>query len=314
MSSSAEIERQAAEWLMRREDSVWSADDQASLDDWLAVDPLHKVALWRLECGWEWAERISALGTATRRDENRRRRHLVLALVGAMAAGLVLAIGLWLVWTPAYEHETLVGERKTVALLDGSRMELNTSTRVRTHFADERREVWLESGEAYFDVAHDPSRPFVVHAGPRTITVLGTRFSVLRIGKAIRVAVADGRVAITDADRPSTAPPQWVIGRGDMAVVESGSLLLAPSSETKVDNALAWRRGMLTFDQMTLAEAASEFNRYNEKKLIISDPSVASIRIGGSFSALDAEAFAKLIERGFGLAVKDDGESIRISE
>jgi transmembrane sensor len=198
-----------------------------------------------------------------------------------------------------------------VPLADGSRVELNTSTRLRAKVSHDRRIVWLDRGEAYFEVAHDASRPFVVYAGARRITVLGTKFLVRREGEGVEVAVVEGRVRV-DPIRQQRARPA-VLTRGDLALAKGEATLLAPPSIQKVETELSWREGMLVFDRSTLADAVTEFNRYNRRKLVVEGDAAANVRIGGSFEAQNIDAFARLLQQAFGLSVKDDGEEIVIS-
>ena len=211
-------------------------------------------------------------------------------------------------------YATAIGGHEIVPLPDGSRIELNTDTRVRTSFSEATRSVWLERGEAYFDVARDPSRPFVVYAGNRRVTVLGTKFSVRLDPDANRVqlAVAEGRVQLEELRVSEPAPPMIAIG-GEKVIAEGTSLRVESRSGKILATDLSWRQGLLTFDQTTLAAAADEFNRYNRKQLVV-EPAAAEIRIGGSFEAANVDGFVRLLHDGFGLNVAESDSEILISE
>lgn len=324
-----QIEEQAARWLMRRGEPEWNAGDQAALDGWLSQSMAHKAAYWRLEHGWRQADRIGSLGDAVTparrpfRESWARRAWQPLAIAASIAL-VVVAVGSQF-RTPAKEGgvevahaqtiTTTVGARKFVPLDDGSRIELNTATVLRAAVTPESREVWLDQGEAYFEVRHSDRIPFVVHAGPRTITVLGTRFSVRRDGGKVTVSVVEGRVRVEDT-KPSPgvrAGSSSIITGGDVAITEGSSTLVAAKSPERVENTLAWRDGMLTFDQVTIGEAAAEFNRYNLRKIVIDDPAVAAIRIGGTFRATNVDAFVRLLHDAYGLQIRIDGNEVRIS-
>lgn len=322
MSAAREIEDRAARWLIRREEPDWSDRDQAELDAWLEQSLAHKAAFWRLDHGWREADRIRSLGLASEpgRDsaEARMGRWWKPA---ALAASLAAVVGVGALQlgqhapAPAIveaRYHTPVGGRTTVPLPDGSRIELNTATAVRTAITAYRRKVWLDRGEAYFDVAHVEGRPFEVHAGDRIIMVLGTKFSVRRDADRVMVSVIEGRVRIEDSDPAETAPSA-ILTAGDVAIARGPSTLLTARSEARVESALAWRDGMLTFDQTTLADAAAEFNRYNRRPIVISDPAAASIRIGGTFRASNVDAFVRLLRDAYGLRVEHDPEAVRIS-
>lgn len=305
------IEQQAAEWLARRERADWSADDQGALDAWLDADTAHKLAYWRLEHGWAKVGRLAALRGAVAASRSRRwRPAAIAAAIGAIAlAGVVLFIGLP---RDQQRYETPVGGHGTMPLADGSRVELSTDTRVRAAVTEARREVWLDRGEAYFEVQHDRSRPFVVWAGDRKVTVLGTKFSVRRDGDQVRVAVLEGRVQVAPAKPADDADAQIAV-RGDIVLAKGASTLLSSASTDQVARALSWRRGMLTFDRTTLAEAAAEFNRYSTTKLVLDDEETAAIRIGGTFQSDNAVAFARLLGDAYGLHVVEHDDEIVIS-
>jgi transmembrane sensor len=245
-----------------------------------------------------------------------------------IAASMVLAAAAcsWLGWRYTQDwqsahYATAVGARQQVALADGSVLTLNTATQLRTLVNQSGRKVWLEDGEAYFDIAHDKKHPFVVIAGDRRITVLGTRFVVRRQGEQVNVVVEEGRVQIASAQASEgsggsggagdVAPT--VVVRNQAAVAHAGNVLVMPKAPKQIDDELSWRQGKLVFDQTTLGDAATQFNRYNTRKLVIADAAVARIRIGGSFDANNMGGFVALLKQGFGLAVQDSGNEIRIS-
>jgi transmembrane sensor len=209
-------------------------------------------------------------------------------------------------------YSTALGSRETVALADGSKVELNTATLARARINKQQREFWLDRGEAYFEIVHDAARPFVVYAGPRTITVIGTKFSVRRDGDRVTVSVVEGRVRVdsgpTNATRPSTT-----ISVGDTAVSEGNSTIVASRSLEQVELAMSWRKGVLTFSNETLADAAAEFNRYNARKIEIVDPEAAQMRIGGTFDANNVDAFVRLLREAYGVKVELDSNAVKIS-
>ena len=318
MTSASRTEEAAARWILLREQPDWSGEQQAQLDAWLDAAPQHRVTFYRLECGWNKVDRLAALRTprhftpVSYRAFVSGRRLAVMSGAAALCLALV-AYGLFQTgFLGRATYETPIGGHLTISLADGTTVELNTDTLLRAKISASARSVWLDRGEAYFAVAHDPHRRFVVHSGTRDIAALGTKFSVHRVGDRVEVAVVEGRVEVDDV-KPVAAVSPVIITRGDMVVTEGASVHVVANSVEHVGEELSWRHGMLTFDQLTLAEAASKFNRYNKKKLIITDPVVGSVRIGGSFEANNVQAFAHLLHEGFGLIVDDDGANIRIS-
>lgn len=320
MSGAAEIEDRAARWLIRREDADWSSAEQAALDAWLAESMAHKAAFWRLEHGWRQADRIGALGDDFA-EAHRASRSAPWWARAAIAASFAAVVGFGVtksglapdkpVATADATFVTPVGGRRVVPLSDGSKVELNTGTVLRTVVTTQGRDVWLDRGEAYFEVARAAGRPFVVHAGSRTVTVLGTKFSVRRDGGKVTVSVVEGKVRVDDTQARTV--PAAVMTAGDVAIARGASTLLTARSEERVENALAWRGGMLTFDQTTLSEAAAEFNRYNDRQIEIVDPETANIRIGGTFQASNVDAFVRLLSDAYGLKIESDAVIIKIS-
>ena len=320
MSAASDIEQRAAEWLMRREEPEWSALDESEFDAWLQESLAHKAAFWRLDHGWRQADRIGALGLDAPEPAGTRRPisgWWPLAAAASLATVLLVG-GVELnrpapTQTAAPSHfSTPVGGRKTIPLVDGSKVELNTQTVVRAAVNDRRREVWLDQGEAYFEVAHLAGRPFVVHAGNRTVTVLGTKFSVRRDGEKVTVSVIEGRVRIDDAKQPEEVPTA-IITAGDVAIAQGPSTLLSAKSQEGVAAALGWRDGILNFDHTSLADAAAEFNRYNNKQIVIGDAGTGEIRIGGTFQASNVDAFVRLLHDAYGLHVTATSNELKLS-
>jgi transmembrane sensor len=241
----------------------------------------------------------------------------------ASAASIVAAIGIGFIQYPSIvgsgttkvastRYATPVGGHQLIGLSDGSKVELNTASVVRAAISGERRDVWLDRGEAYFEVAHDRSRPFIVHVGSRQVTVLGTKFSVRRDGSEITVFVREGRVQVDDMEeaRPVRST---IISGGDIALAKGTATLVTAKSGERVDDALAWREGMLSFDQKRLSDVAAEFNRYNRQQLVLTDAAAANIRIGGMFPSSKPKDFAHLLRDAYGLKIEEKPESIRIS-
>jgi transmembrane sensor len=311
MTRSQDIEAKAAEWLLRREQPLWSQADQAALDRWLDESMSHKAAFWRLEHTWQMADRIGALSP---RDIAPRPRRAGLPLrwwyAGALAASLLAIAFIGLHSGPtlsppptADTFDTGIGGHRIVPLVDGSRIELNTATNLRTLISKKRRDVWLDRGEAFFAVAHIEGSAFVVHAGPRLITVVGTQFSVRRDDDKVTVAVVQGRVRVEDTT-PGASSASITVTPGDVAIGLGSSTMVVSKPVAAVEDKLTWRDGRLVFDGTTLAEVADDFNRYNRQQLLISDPSVAAIRISGTFKASNVEAFVRLLKDAYGLKVE----------
>ena len=321
MSNAREIEERAALWVLRQEEPYWSSDEQEELDRWLAQSDAHKAAFWRLQHGWREADRIASIGERSLAPDRR-----IAAAPWwkplALAASLLLVAtvftlrgpGLPFVGTEQVQtvtFETAIGGHKIVSLPDGSRVELNTDTAIKAALSEERRAIWLERGEAYFEVAKQAGQEFVIYAGPRTVTVIGTKFSVRRDGARLAVAVVEGRVRLDEGSGESLR--STILTAGQIALAADRITTVSADSAEAVAERLAWRGGRLLFDDATLAEAASEFNRYNRKPLLIQGEAAGQVRIGGSFEARNVDGFARLLRDAYGLKVQSTDDKILVS-
>ncbi|WP_219211472.1 FecR family protein [Variovorax boronicumulans] len=322
MTEAERIESLAADWLARRDGEVWSDVDQQALDAWIAESIAHRVAWLRLASAWQRGDRLSALHApaAPAASHADSRAWLPRFSLQRIAAGVLIAVASasWLAWQygPSLHgdrhYATAVGARQSVALRDGSMLTLNTATQLRASVNESERKVWLDDGEAYFDIAHDKDHPFVVIAGNRRITVLGTRFLVRRQGDQVKLTVEEGRVQVASTQDPKGGEPT-VLTRNQSAVASANSLLVMSKSAKQINDELSWRQGRIVFDQTTLGEAATQFNRYNTRKLVIADPAIQGIRIGGSFDVHNMDGFVSLLKQGFGLSAQDVGNETRVS-
>jgi transmembrane sensor len=342
--STAQTEQTAAEWLVRRHSGTWAESDQEELDRWLGASSLNLVAYLRLELGWEEAGRLKAIMAPDQPDfpplasqlnltpffdpqlprpsqgENTldpgtaassRRRFF------AVVATLLLAVG-----TGAYvalvpngdRYSTPVGGIKSVPMTDGSKVTLNTDSRIRVALAERERRVELDKGEAFFEVAKDPGRPFVVAVGNKRVIAVGTKFSVRRDAGDIQVVVTEGKVRIEDTVgvqvSQTSGSGDVFLTPGSIARASDAGVMVQRKTLPEVEEQLSWRSGVLMFRNRTLAEAAAEFNRYNTQKIVIDDPAIASLPIEGNFRATNVVAFAHLLENGYPVAVTEQTDRI----
>ena len=172
--------------------------------------------------------------------------------------------------------------------------------------------MWLDKGEAYFQVKHDPAHPFVVMSGNRRITDLGTKFLVRRDNDRFEIAVMQGRVWF-DSSGKRAAEQTALLTQGDEAIASANSLAVRKESDQKLARQLGWRQGTLVFDRVSLATAAREFNRYNSRKIVVADAQAANQMIGGTFPATNVDAFTSAVQLAFGMHVQNRGNEIVIS-
>jgi transmembrane sensor len=316
MSKHLEIEQQAAAWLARKDSDRWSAAEQTQLDQWLASTTAHRIAYLRLAAAWTKADKLAPAALVSQPDhsvEQTDPRSLSRFSSWRIAAAILVTVGaaggLMFGRTNVAEvrYETQLGAHQTHALKDGSKLTLKTATSVRARVSQTERTVWLDKGEAYFDVAHDTAHPFVVISGANKITVLGTQFSIRREAGATNVVVIDGRVQVDNGRSPV------ILVKHQKVVATQAGMQKSDESDARIEQVLSWREGKLVFDQVTLDYAAGEFNRYNKKKLVMADAEAAQLRIGGRFDVGNVKGFANLLQKGFGLDVRESGDTITVA-
>lgn len=312
-----EVDHLAARWYARGRSGEMTPADEQAMQAWLDADPQHRVAYDSIAMAW------SALGVA--RDHPRlmaMREALPLepprllarfatrrAIAAALVAGVlgVAASTAWIAWGPSdkladQSFQTGIGQKTTVTLPDGTEVTLNTGTRLRTRADADRRLVYLDSGQAYFKVAKDRAHPFVVHAGDRTITALGTAFDVRVDRDRFSVTLVEGKVRVEQPVRPVEAAPSSAKTPIEATELAPGSELTAIDNQqwtvarTDTAKATGWVRDQLIFEREPLSAVAEEMNRYSVRKIVIADASVAGTLISGNFRPGDVEGFAQAVE------------------
>jgi len=357
MESHRQLEDLAAAFLAKRDSGDWADEDQAGLTRWIEASTANRVAFLRLEAVWEEARRLKALGAgvqpgtvpppggwqhspffdsraaavtsppsrafleAARAAPESPAPGRAWRILAAAAASIVLAVGIAATYfmhaRGGVRYSTPIGEVASVPLQDGSNMTLNTSSRVRVDLSREERRINLERGEAFFVVAKDPKRPFVVEAGTKRVVAVGTQFSVRRDRNDIRVVVTEGTVrveALRSAALPEAELSGTALTAGTIAHASDGDVLVQKTSLPQAEEVLSWRLGYLTFRDTNLTDAVEEFNRYNTHRIAIADPQVASIRISGTFRPTNYEAFVRLLEEGFSIHARNTEEEITLTK
>jgi len=238
------------------------------------------------------------------REEGGRRP--ALRWVAGLAASIIVAAGLgWRLTLPRPEQfQTKVGEQRSVLLADGSRVTLNTASKIEVSLQADHRIVQLLQGEVLFDVAHDAERPFDVHAGRVVVRAVGTQFDIDRRATRTAVTVVEGRVAMIAADLRTGNLP--VLSAGDRVVVHGASLGTL-EHDVNLSEVTAWTQHQLVFRHRPLGEIADEFNRYNVGRIEIRSPSLREQELTGTFSSNDVASFVAVLAGIPGVQVVDDG-------
>jgi transmembrane sensor len=316
-TSAKEINDRATFWLERREFGDWGEDDQTELDAWLAESKAHCATFWRLEAAWDRTHRLAALRLPkTEQIATARRPFWRNIIRGAAALAVISVLGvvgaIYSVHPQETTYSTPVGGREVITLADGSLVELNTDTILRARIDANYREVRLVQGEAYFEVTHDAKHPFSVMVADRRVTDLGTKFLIRSDPNRVEVSLLDGRVRF-DSANSRTQTPSRVLVPGDVVVATADSMSVTKKPASQLVTSLAWRRGVLVFDNTPLADAVAELNRYASRKLVIADSATGKIEIGGTFPTSNVTAFTRVARELFGLRIENRGDETVIS-
>lgn len=357
-SSRAKLNRQildeAAEWFVEMEDENLTAARREAFDEWLRRSPEHVRAFLELLPVWEGAAsaRLNGVESAERliaefpalgaevvflrdslepRDSPALRHPAELNEGGgsvrrgfrrylAIAASLALLLVGTLVWRQ-YErdmYETAIGEQRSIVLDDGSSIELNARSRVRVRFVASERRVELLEGQALFNVARDPDRPFVVISGATRVRAVGTQFDVYRKPQGTVVTVIEGRVAVTSgSDAPASLASGSAPAYPTVELVPGQQVTISASAAPRPENAdvaavTAWTQHRLSFQKTPLAEVVEEFNRYNERQLRIEDEAIEAFLVSGTFSSTNPTSLLRFLRTQPGIEIVETDDTIRI--
>jgi transmembrane sensor len=338
--NSEQIEAAAAAWFAKREGGGWNSADQAQLDEWIDSSTAHRIAFIRLTAAWERSGRLKALGAGVspgiipNRDSwgfapasiapptdlpgvRTMRRSRSPRRILAIAVLLVAATTAAMIWhfstNRADSYSTAIGAVATIPLLDGSKVTLNTDSQMHVALDSTARRIELDHGEAFFEVSKDAVRPFVVEIADKRVVAVGTKFSIRRDDNDIRVLVTEGRVRI---ERRGTSEKEAVaqLAAGSEARTAQTAILIDQPTPAQMEQLLSWRIGYIVFRDTALADAVADFNRYNVHKIVIQDPTIAGIRIGGNFRSNDADAFLWLLQSGFPINVERRSDLIILTK
>lgn len=283
------ITETAAQWFMRLQDEDCTDAERSTFAQWLTADPRHAREYEAMRATWQACDGLTpALGPsaipATARPSGSRGYRRAFGLA-AFAGALTLALGIgWnMGWVPS-EYTTYEADSasRLVTLPDGSRVELNTRTQISYLRYKDRRIVNFGKGEAFFEVAHDALKPFVVQAGKGSIQATGTRFNVWMYEDQVNVILVEGSVLVL-GDR--TQPGRSLSLMPGMQAYYRGNEAQPQASQIKAgDASLAWRYGKLVFNDLPLRQALPLINRYLPAPVMLGDNATGDLRLGLSYN------------------------------
>lgn len=286
---------EALEWLARMQDDQVSAGERARFAEWISASPANADAYDRAEQLWDRFEIVKPEYQRLRRSRALSRRSVVLGGITVLAAGGVywgLPAGL------LADHSTDIGERRAFVLPDGSAVELGSYSALSVRYTDGERRLILHRGQAFFTVAADAARPFVVEAAAGTIQALGTRFDVKFTERDVTVTVIEHSVRVT----PSGSVPVTVEEGWQVSYDPRGATLPRPID---VEAVQAWRRDRIVFEDVPLRRVLRELERYRRGKIILMDDTVGDIPVTAVFDAKEANGALAVIAETLPVRVVD---------
>ena len=324
----------AAEAVARLYSGEMTDAEERNIESWLQADPQHRADYQKMLDVWDAAGNVGGTTEQEARSGWFGNR-LLLGVAASLLALTVVPLLMFYTSGPGSElrrYETGVGEIREIALVDGSQVTLNTNTQVLVDISETQRRIILDHGEAFFDIAKDPSRPLTVSAGDRVITVLGTSFNVNWDGRDVTVAVIEGQVAVQAEGAEETAVEHLirlnnasgsspgsmalqqgvVLEAGDVAQISRTAEPVIEAVSGNTDRYQSWRFGYIRFDDEPLSIVIKELNRYSSTRLSVESPDIANMKVSGVFRTSDIDNTISGLELIFPIKVLDRGDHMLI--
>lgn len=327
------IEKMAADWALRIDRGL-TPQEQDDYTEWLAQDRSHREAMALYQWGWEEFDRLAGLQTTHYAQVNpdllapdiglapkKFAKFRFIPWFAVLPIPVVLALTVFFLrpvtepegpeFNPSIELMARIEQR---ALEDGSRVEINRGAKLEVAYPADTRLVYLEKGEANFEVAEDPDRPFIVSAAGVDVRAVGTIFNVKLSEDEVDVLVTRGMVSVAPTISPSDRaelPVGSLVERGQKATVhlqsETPQIEVITLSEPEIEEATRWQPRLLDFDAAPLGEIVDAFNRCNPIQVVIGDPSLNTVSLSSSFWSDNVEGFVRLMESSFGMETEWQG-------
>ena len=306
-SSRETINEEAALWHARLDSGT---ADEREFEAWRNADPRHAVAFARINATADVLDTLKGLQLTDQKTATPAtvpsRRQLFLGAAGCLA--LAGGFSLWAVTNSRAQASTRVGDKKSVTLPDGSQLTLNTDSKASWKFDDKERRIWLDRGEIGVVVASD-KRPCLIHAGTGVVRLTEGDLNARLREKTLDVTVLKGACILSKGGQNAQQ-----VQAGEAALAGPMNVHVRPVTPSDLQFASGWRQGELVLDGQTLGVVIEEYNRYLDDKIVIADPSLTSLRLGGRFNTRDPKDFLTALQSSFGIHVSQgDGGSFLLS-
>ncbi len=298
----SDIDKQALDWVVKQSSGPLDDVDQRAFEAWYDDHERHQGAYLRAQAIWHTLDKTTMQANLRPRSPGRALSHDArpVSRRGLLAAGISAAAAAggaawWL--APRLRARTVLasasGEIRKIPLADKSTASLNSSSQIEVNLTPDLRRIVLTRGEALFQVAKNPERPFIVEAGNVRVRAVGTAFGVNRHSGGAEVLVTEGVVEVWN-DASQGARQRLTAGQSTF-VSEQAAAIVVASTPADVERKLAWHDGKIILDNETLDDAVAQFNRYNATKLVIADPAIRDHRFVGQYRLDQPEDFADTV-------------------
>ena len=318
----SKAETEALEWVVRQSSRALDPREQAAFEAWFDAHPCHPGVYLRARAIERALEKLTpeesvrpsqetvhnGLDAKSFRQLHGRRRFLVSGAAAAGVAALAVGVAGPRLFGPTV-LKTAKGEFRKVPLADSSVVSINGGSRVEVSLGAQERRINLTQGEAWFEVAKDKTKPFVVEAGGVLVRAVGTAFAVRRYGHGADVVVTEGVVEVWTEQ--GTAKKRLAAGEHAYVAERAADIAVAREPE-EIERKLAWREGLLVFRDQSLADAVAEFNRYNARAIVINDPRLRDRKFVGQYRIDQPERFADDVHTLLGVPVIAGVDAIEI--
>jgi len=339
------IMMEACAWIAQLESGEQTKEDLAAFKEWMSRSPAHQKEIKRLAVLSSELNILTQMAPSlnkaiTQRNNTEKKRHNPLWQSQWSAVGVMFIFLLFFSYTFLFERDffnpqsplilmTAIGEYKEVTLPDGSLAKLNTNSELEIDFSTERRKIHLLKGEAFFQVTHNPDRPFIVYTNKKSVQAVGTAFSVLHLLGELEVTVTEGKVKLANtlAGKIINTIPQDSKNKLELSdkVVDESMFLVAGESYLATDakagliekfspeelnRKMSWQQGIFDFSETPLIEVINDLNRYTKHQIEISDAKIGQLKFGGIFKTDELEPLLDALETTFNIIVIHDQNGV----
>lgn len=348
--SRAAIKQEAGAWIVKIDQRALKPAEIKQLQQWLAKSDFHRRYLEKLAHNWDAMAVLQELADlypiSTSAGPVPRLRNWwaqspitnrTPAWAGALASIAIAAVLVTSWLSPTNHYQTAIGQQASYQLPDGTEVVLNTNSAIELDYSPEQRIVRLSQGEAHFNVAKNPQRPFVVYAGEGMVMAVGTAFNVRYLDPIdntdrIDVLVTEGTVKVyadatdslkidsssqgnlsTQLELEADGQTQALVPAGQAVQYSTAINTVRDQTAEVQERKLAWQRGALVFEGETLAQALQEISRYTTKQIVITDPTIRDIRVGGHYKVDDIDRLLASLGQGFDIEVQHHDSQIQLS-